>query len=531
MKYARFLPLLALGFTAVQGEETPAVDMKPVNVALFKNGYGFVTLEGTLPDGCKAEMKPLPVPALGTFWLEAGKGVRVERLVSGMKRLEEPSGQISPALLASANPGADVRVALKDGRTVEGKVVSPPRPDRPGTNGNMIGGGKREPGEPAQYDGVLVKAAVSGYLVYVNRQDILQFELLTDKPQLPTTRREEPVVTLELKAPAPGAPVRATCLATGVTWHPSYKIALGEGGKALFEAKATVVNDLMDMDGVSLELITGFPSLKYAGEKDPMALAMQKIQPRPVMYKTFAASNAAPEDLGTGAEIALDDAMAPTMQQPREGVQSQDLFFYPVEQFSARAGEVVTLPLFATEMDYKHVYTWNVADPSTFARYRGNDAFRPEVWHCIRMKNTLRVPLTSAPVEFTADGRIVGQNTMPYTPVRGDCTIKMNKAVNVLAEQSLRLVKREKYRSLRNRDTFKSENEVLLALENRTGDTIAVEIKQHLNGVVTQASDDAKTSVEVNFNNPENPSSSVEWTLELKPGESKTVTYHYIYID
>lgn len=523
MKYARFLPLLALGLVSLQGEQTPSAGMKPVSVALFKNGYGFVTLEGVLPEGCKAELNPLPAPTLGTFWLEAGKGAHIARVVSGMKKTEEPAGEISPALLASANPGADVRVTLTDGRTVEGKVVSPQRPDRPGTNDNVIGGGKREPGEPMQFEGVLVKAAVSGYLVFVARQDILQFELLTDTPKLPTTRSEEPVVTLELNAPAPGASVRATCLATGVAWHPSYKIALGESGKARFEAKATVVNNLMDLDGVSLELITGFPSLQYAGEKDPMALVRQNARPVPRYYKSLSAADnvaprAMPEAAGAGAP-------------PSEGVQSEDLFFYPVKNFSAKVGEVVTLPLFDTEMDYKHIYTWEVADPSTFAHNRGDDSFRPDVWHCIRMKNTLQVPLTSAPVEFTARQRISGQNTMPYTPVGGDCTVKMNKAVNVLADQSLRLVKREKYRTLRNRDTYKSENEVLLALENRTDGTITIEVKQRLNGVVTQASDGAKTSIEVNFNNPENPASTVEWTLELKSGESKTVSYRYLYID
>lgn len=527
MKFTHFFPLLALGMTVAQGGQTPSAHMKPVDVALFKNGYGFVTLEGTLPEGCKAELSPLPVPTLGTFWLEAGKGARIARVVSGMENVEEPSGQISPALLAAANPGADVRVTLNDGRTVEGKLVSPPRPDQPGSNGNVIGGGKREPGEVAQFEGVLVKAAVSGYHVFVARQDILQFELLTDRPKLPTIRREQPVVTLELNAPAPGAPVRATCLATGVAWHPSYRIALGENGKALFEAKATVVNNLMDMDGVSLELITGFPSLQYAEEKDPMAL-FPKPYPRPLILAKGRAAQL--NNMAASADFGAQEA-APAMAEPNAGVQSEDLFFYPLENFSAKVGEVVTLPLFATEMDYKHIYTWDVADPSSFARYRNNDNFRPEVWHCIRMKNTLTVPLTKAPVEFTARQRIAGQNTMPYTPVGGDFTVKMNRAVNVQADQSLRLIKREKYRTLRNRDTYKSENEVLLALDNRTGSEITIEVKQHLNGVITQTSDDAKTSIEVNFNNPENPSSMIEWTLHLKPGERKTVSYHYIYID
>lgn len=520
-----------------QAATAPSVAMKPVNVALFKNGYGFVTLQGTLPEGCTAELAPLPVPTLGTFWIEAGQGVDIARTVSSLRESKQPAPSVTPSLLAASNPDADVNITLKGGIVVAGKIMPFSRPETARENPNIIGGGQEKTLLPQPDESFFVKTVHPETCVptvaLINPSEIVGFELLSPKVHMPSVVVRKPVVTLELKQPAPGGQVRASCLARGITWHPSYKLALGDNGKAMFEAKATIVNNLTDVENVSLELITGFPSLEYAGQTDPMALFARTLVPgmfRNGMQAINYAGNMAPEivDAGSGDSVS---GMKTEASMPADGVQSEDLFFYPVAQFSARAGDVVALPLFAAELDYQHVYTWDVTDPSDFARRRGAARRLSEVWHCIRMKNTLSVPLTKAPVEFTSQNRIAGQNTMPHTPAGGDCTIKMNKAVNVAADQSLNLVKREKYRSLRGRDNYRTENEVGLSLENGTGKDIVVEIRQRLNGVVSQASDGAKTSVEVNFNDPENPSSTVQWTLHLKPGERKTVSYHYLYVD
>ncbi len=535
MKNACLLPLLALGIAAVQAETAPSAEMKPVNVALFKNGYGFVTMQGTLPEGNSAELKPLPVPTLGTFWLEAGQGVDIARTVSSLRTTKEPSLQVTPSLLAASNPYARVIITLKGGSVVNGKILPIPRPSMTRNNPHIIGNGSSETLPPDPNGNILILTISPetniASRVLVSPSEIVGFELL-DSGKMPTVSVKTPVVTLELKKPAPGCQVRATCLAQGISWSPSYRLSLREDGTAFFEAKATVVNNLMDMDDVSLELITGFPSLEYAEHTDPMAL-LPNAMPKPLSARSLALMNRAPSP----EEIAMDEESEE--QMPIGGVKSEDLFFYPVDHFSAKADEVVALPLFSAEVGYEHIYTWDVPDPSTFAdrsddennNNNAEETPNADVWHCIRMKNTLSVPLTKAPIEFMSQNRIAGQNTMPYTPPGGDCTIKMNKAVNVIADCHLSLVKREKYRNLRARDTYKTENEVGLSLENRTGKEIAVEIKQKLSGIVSQASDDAKTNVEVNFSDPENPSSTVQWTLRLKPGERKTVSYHYIYVD
>ena len=531
MKNTYLWSFLALGMAMAQGA-SPSAAMKPVNVALFKNGYGFVTLQGTLPEGCTAELDPLPVPTLGTFWLEAGKGVEIARTVSSLRESKQPAPYITPTLLAASNPGKEVKITLKGGSVVTGLILPVARPEAMGENPNLIGGGKEQLLSPQPRESFIVRIhPESGdpTTALIDPSEIVGFELLTPSVHTPSVDVKKPVVTLELKRPAPGGLVRASCLARGIAWHPSYKLALGDNGKAMFEAKATIVNNLMNMENVSLELITGFPSLEYADQTDPMAVFAKTVAPGMLRKALAYSSNSAPVALAEEADDDFGGAMEASA--PAEGVQSEDLFFYPVAQFSAREGDVVALPLFAAELDYQHVYTWDVADPSTFARQRGNTHRLSDVWHCIRMKNTLSVPLTKAPVEFTSQNRIAGQNTMPYTPAGGECTVKMNKAVNVMTDQSLSLVKREKYRSLRNRDTYRTENEVGLSLENKTGKDITVEIKQRLNGIVSQAGDNAKTSVEVNFNDPENPSSAVQWTLQLKPGERKTVSYHYLYVD
>ena len=132
----------------------------------------------------------------------------------------------------------------------------------------------------------------------------------------------------------------------------------------------------------------------------------------------------------------------PTYSTAREGATAEDLYFYPVDNFSLKRNETAMIPLFSVNVPYIHIYTWEIEDildkEERYNRNR-NKKERPQaeiVWHSCRMQNTMNMPWTTAPTEFVKDGRFTGQDICYYTAPGAKATIRINRAMNVVAEQA-----------------------------------------------------------------------------------------------
>lgn len=380
-------------------------------------------------------------------------------------------------------------------------------------------------------------AAPGGSIVFAGTE-VARIQMVMGTMALPTVTEAELSTILELENPAPGSSADVTCLTRGLSWAPSYKIDLREDGKAIFDAKVTIVNTVADWENVEVELITGYPHLPYKDKADPMAL--DSLLPTIDSGNGYFASRSrGHSDQATMVADGFFGGGGSTLSDNRgktDGEQTEDLFFYPLGKLSLARNGVLTVPLFTRTVAYTPVYTWEVPDPAQEAEnYRNGREVEdkqtlPPVWHCVRFKNELGLPLTKAPAELLVAGRIAGQSTVDYTPEGAECTIKVNRAANVVTERSFRLLKREPHKNLRGNSTYKNLNEIGLTLCNSTPKTITVEIKQTLRGEVETASDGATSSSRMNTRDIDNPVSLVSWTVTLSPGEKKTVTATYVYM-
>jgi hypothetical protein len=61
-------------------------------------------------------------------------------------------------------------------------------------------------------------------------------------------------------------------LARGITWAPAYLVDLSDPRIASVSARAIVVNELMDLERVRRELISGFPNVKFGEVSSPIAM-------------------------------------------------------------------------------------------------------------------------------------------------------------------------------------------------------------------------------------------------------------------
>ena len=151
-----------------------------------------------------------------------------------------------------------------------------------------------------------------------------------------------------------------------------------------------------------------------------------------------------------------------------------------------------------------------------------------EVWHVCRLVNDAKMPLTTAVAEFVKDGQFVGQDTCFYTAVGAEASIRINRAMNVHAEEAE--VEVERKRNAANfygygYDLVKLNGE--LRIRNRIEKAIDLEICKELSGEALAKSHDAKDVQTARGLKQVNPKHTLTWLTSIKAGEEVKITYSY----
>lgn len=524
-------------------------------VALFKNGLGYITSTATLPqDASTIRFGQLAVPTFGTFWVGYAKNLKVRALVASMEDVEEsiPAQNVGQLLLTNVGRKVILRTGTGENDVVEGVILAEsaetifPEPVGPyfmDTRRQQDGHG-RSVVDVAPTNVVQIKTDKG--IVALNIHSITRADFESDDAICPASvKQKRPGIRMELDQPAGREKVSISYLARGVTWAPGYLIDLSDEKIARFSAHALVINELMDFEKVDLELITGFPNIRFSEVPNPIAMS-QNLADFLKTLNTGRTDGRRDFTLGQQAIVMnqaeyYHDFEAPLMpgySTAAQGMVSEDLFLYPVKEFSLKKGETAWLPLFTAEMPYKHIYTWKIADfvdnDDRYRNERDRAESKPaeEVWHSCRLMNNLKMPLTTAAAEFVKDGAFTGQDICYYTAPGAETTIRINRAMNVLGEQAEGEVKRS-----RNAGRFYGYDHDLvtvqgeLKLRSRLDQPVKVEIIKELSGEVLEISPDAKDEKTARGLRQVNPKHLLTWEIELKPGEERKLSYKYqVYI-
>ncbi len=560
MKPSHLYGLIVSGLMLPSFAAAGDVEMTPKKVALFKNGYGYLTLEGKTGADASMNLVNLPVPSFGTFWLEAEAPAKIKQLVSRKVTRKVPIGQYTMEELVKANAGAAVWVVWSGGS--EDGVIVATAPKQGKENPRLIGR-VNDGSEPAVVDGgmvvytpgrtegaasnVILLKTQDGRTVSVPLEKVRQIEFQRP-PVLPTRDEEVPTVSLELAAPQSGRTIRANCIAGGVSWVPEYRVDLGDDGKAVLTARATVMNELMDFDNVDLDLITGFPNLKYAGVPSPIAMrqnlnaffqSLYNVEngymgDRVPMAAMQMGNGLMTGGLRSGTGAISSDSIDRLLASgtPASVAQAEDLFFYPVKNFTCKYNETVTTTLFSGEVPYSHVYTWVIPDQNvarSYNRSNSDEGGEQEVWHCIRLKNGFKLPLTTGIVEFTSNGYISGQGMIQFTAPGQDATVKINKSMEMIVKQTENVLETT---PLPKSNDKKLLVEGTLLMKNLSDKPMDMEITKQIIGEPKEASDGGEFRQRPDrFLGGQNTAGTFVWKVQVPPGETKSVTYRYTFID
>jgi hypothetical protein len=545
-----FTLTLVSAYAATAGDASSA-DAKPKieRIALFKNGLGYATAVATIPEKATSiKIGQLPVPSYGTFWVGYPKNVKVRRLVTAMEMTEEIGVASSVDELLRLNPGRQVLLHTSSGpngeqTTISGTVqpslipaiVEPPNPyfmdfRRPPERPYYAG--YPQPPQPAA---ILIGGAGHD-LTAVNPGSILRADFLGGAPiNMPTNHQRRPAIRMELEEPAAGSKFSVSYLARGITWVPSYRIDLSDEKTARFSAEAQIINEMTDIESAQVDLVTGFPNIQFPDVPNPVAMS----QPLADFLRSLSTGRAEGGErnryLGQQQAVVFnnyeaDSAPLPSYSAATQGQTAEDLFLYPLPKLSLRTGETATIPLFTADMPYRHLYTWKIPDQldAENSRPRPEVKTAEEVWHVCRLVNAAKMPLTTAVAEFVKDGQFVGQDTCFYTAVGAEASIRINRAMNIHAEEAE--VEVERKRNAANfygygYDLVKLTGE--LKIRNRIDKSIDLEISKELSGEVLEKSHDAKDVQTARGLKQVNPKHSLTWCVTAKSGEEVKITYSY----
>jgi hypothetical protein len=482
----------------VHAAERAALTPKIERVAVFKNGVGYFSSSVVLPAGADSVvLGQLPVPSLGSFWVGHGKGVALRGLFTRMEEVDEL--QPAPDLLRLLGANVGHKVTIRSGNDViEGVLVSAGPTGERASAASPYVMGERGLGRATASSGGLAVIRTERGLVALNTASIDRLDLegagvTTSVPG----RRRLPTMRLELEKPVPGERVAVSYL--------------------------------------RLDLVTGFPNVAFADVASPIAM-------RQTLAEFLEALVHGARDTRGGRGVVLQQAILSNVASYQEdaaplpalaataGEAAEDLFLYPVEALSLRQGETVHLPLFSAEAPYQHLYTWEVPDfLDREQRYPREDRERTEeVWHSCRLRNPLEMPLTTAPAQFTKDGRFTGQDICHYTAPGGETTIRINRAMNLVAEQSeVELERRRDALRVHGSSYDLVRIQGQLRLRNRMDTKADVEVTKQLSGAVGQTAPHAKDTPTVKGLRQVNTHHTLTWRVEIAPSEERTLSYDY----
>jgi len=520
--------------TGVSAEPRP-VERRVQSVGLFKNGLAFVREEVQLPGPGAYTIADVPEPVHGTFWFESDAVARarvteqvVEVPAAEMGLSELPTALVGKRVVLHLG-GEEAAVVKGRVREVDSEAPSPWRRDYVPSPWSSYR--YRAPARPRRW----IVVETRGGLTYVDPSRVQYAEVLDDAAATATRRR--PVLHLEVEEPAK---VALSYLAKGMAWAPSYRVDISDPRTLRIEQKAVIKNELCDIQGAEVYLISGFPNVEFSAVTSPLSLKTtweqffrQLSRPRwrgPAVTSNVVLQQAATPAGGGPSLAELGMAAIPTGEGP-------DLHYQPVGKLTLREGEAALIKVAAASAPYERVVEWLIPDTrdeggrriTDWQRQRDPERYDDTAWDAVRFRNPLPFPMTTAPAMVCANGRFLGQRTSTWTNVGEWAILRVTKALSIrtrCVEVEATGGQRERLYIMGNsyqRCTVRGS----VTANNHRAEPIKLFIRRRFSGELVEADGDPKVALLEAGVYSINPRNELLWVVSVPAGGEVTFNYTY----
>jgi hypothetical protein len=547
-----------------------ALAKMPIREAtVFKDGHALVLHKGKMPVEKSGDvlMDCLPSPVLGTFWpYSADSNAKLSAVVAGQRKVLVNRTSLELRELLEGNVGADV-IVNEAGVAYPATIVGMPtrssaelEATAPSAEGEKL---------PQKGNVVLLKTYEGVKVVGLDRIQQVTFR----GPYKPTVASEEFRNLLRLKLdwgkrqPSKEAEMGLLYLQKGIRWIPSYKLVLDGKGNATVQLEATLINELADLDDVTANLVVGVPTFAFAETADPIGLGQRVAQLsqyfRQDAQTQFALSNALMSQTASRRGERVDAMQPPPSVQPvpRDlgpevggSEKSEDLFIFTLQHVTMKRGQRMVVPVTSFNVKYSDVFTVDIGfapPPEVWRHFNSQQqadiarlAMAPKAMHKIRLTNTSKYPITTAPAMIFKENQVLGQGMTTYTPAGGGLDLPITTAVDILVKKTDKETGRTHNAiTLENAAYAKIDVQGVVKLTNNRAAPVRIEVTRHVLGNATEANHEGKVTKQNVIDNDsvgrtiEQPSwwgwyswpqwwtrfngvASVTWQVDLEPGKS-----------
>ncbi|MCE5269188.1 MAG: hypothetical protein LLG00_15030 [Planctomycetaceae bacterium] len=562
-----------------------ALSSMPVKeVTVFKDGHALVLHEGRLAVDKSGDvlMDYLPAPVLGTFWpYSADKDAKLTAVVAGQRKVLVDRTSLTLRELLEGNIGAEIAVSetalsaastKPEGLTYAATIVGfPTRSSK-----ELEAAAPPNEGEKLPQKGniVLLKTSEGVRAVSIDRIQQVTFR----GPHKSAVASEEFRNLLRLKLdwggrqPAPQADMGLLYVQKGLRWIPSYKFVIDGRGHAAVQLEATLINELGDLDDVTANLVIGVPSFAFADMRDPIGLNQTVAQLSPYLDQgdqtRAALSNAIMSQVAGAGPAGPAPASAAANRRdlgPEIGgaEKNEDLFIFTLRHVTLKKGQRMVVPVTSFDLKYQDVFTVDIgfAPPPEvwrqFNNYQQTEIAKllsaPKAMHKIRLTNSSKYPITTAPALILKEGQLLGQGMTTYTTVGGSLDLPITTAVDILVKKSDAETGRQHNATTWEGNSYAKVNlHGTINLKNNRATPARIELTRNVLGNATEADHDGKVEMQNVFEDgsmgpivgypswwgwyswPQwwthfNSVAQITWKLDLKPGESVDLKYAWSY--
>jgi hypothetical protein len=525
---------------AVEKEDPlPTLSTKAKAIAIFKNGLGFFIREGEVDLLNRwAVTEYVPKAALGSLWIGSlDKDAQLEEVIGFFEEVKSENEAITLQEMLKVNIGKKVKITANN-KIIEGIIQSVPE--------NRVPYQESAQQRVQPYPGAIVIIRTKDGDVALNKNAVSKIEFSTTYSTKTQSKGREKRIKFKVATPKKRAKLSLSYLQKGISWVPSYLVNIEDPKKARITMKATLINDVENLENVDAFFVVGYPNFMYADVLSPLALDQALSQ----FIIGLEAGARRRDDYSQMSNIMRQSMPAAFREEARvqpldygyaaikgvPGASEEDLFLYNKKGINLKKGERAYYHIFSHEVDYKHIYEWIVpdtlnVDPRGYQRSGQQPTDREQVWHSIKLENSTDFPWTTAPALTISGWKPLAQDTINYTPKTTKTNLKLTIATDIKTNRHEYEIERQRdvrlYRSSYDLVTVKGE----LYINNAKSKDVTMEIKKKVTGEVLEVSHNGKVEKVAEGLRGVNFNSFISWEIPVKAGEEVEVTYTYkVYI-
>jgi hypothetical protein len=503
--------------------ETLALDSRVTAVELFKNGLAIVHRAVEAPGGGTYRIDDLPAPIHGTFWIGSAAPIAARMT---MEDVAVPVAERAPGSLQQDLAGNHVTIYFKDGTipVVTGRVLGVSSAPAGNAPAPWISAAPPAPGN-------FLVLEVGADRTYV---DVSMIAYAHVRAPGDTVTEQRPVLLLEAPEESP-EPIRISYLARGMSWAPSYRVDLTDPQTLTIQQQALIKNELEDIDGAEVSLISGFPSIEFAHVTSPLMLSVtwdaffqQLQQQRGPQYGNAVAM----QQMVMSNTVLPSDTFAPGPEFEPQG-EGADVHYQPVGARSLKKGDALSCEVARGSAEYTRRVEWSPPESQSneewLSHNRGGARSEEEsAWEVVTFSNPLPFPMTTGPALVVAGDRILGQN-MSYWANSGEpTTVRITKALSIRTHgQEQEVAGTREHVVVGGKNYERTTVEGVARVGNRRAEPVEMVVRRVFSGALESAEGEPETRLLEEGARSVNQKNELTWTFTLAPGEDRVVTYRY----